>query len=277
MPELPEVEAAAQRLRNVLVGRSIGQVTVWHPAVRRTLPAAAQRALTGVRVERIERRGKIQLLHLEDGAVLEVHFRMTGDWDIGRADDPSPAHERARFLTHDGVRISFVDSRALGVIRRHAPGHFRPPSLGPEPLTDAFTVDVFADALRRRTAPIKQVLLDQQVVAGVGNIYASEALWVARLHPETPARDLTRARLTALRDAIRAVLAAAPSARYYGAADATTDVEPVWQVYDREGESCGRCGRAIVRSVHGARSSYHCPRCQRRPGGTTTSPRAARP
>lgn len=270
MPELPEVEAASRRLREAVAGRTFAQVTVQHPALRRALPAAAQRALIGAGVERVERRGKIQLLHLDDGAVLEVHFRMTGDWDIGTTDDPPPPHERARFMTRDGVRVSFTDSRALGVIRRHAPGHFRAPPLGPEPLTDAFTVDAFAAALARRAAPIKQALLDQQIVAGVGNIYASEALWEARIHPATPARQLSRARVARLRDAIRLVLEHAPASRYYGtttsaATHADEDVvTPAWRVYVREDAPCDRCGHRIARLVQGGRSTYCCPRCQRR-------------
>ena len=268
MPELPEVEAAAQRLREAVLGQTIASVTVTHPALRRALPAAAQRALLGARLTRIDRRAKIQLLHLSDGAVLEVHFRMTGDWDIGVANDPAPAHERARIVTETGIRVSFTDSRALGIIRRHAPGTFTEPDVGPEPLTDAFTVEGFLATLARRSAPIKPVLLDQHVVAGVGNIYASEALWEARIHPATPARQLSKARVTRLRDAIRHVLSNAPAARYYGATptasdDHTTDAETMWQVYDREGAPCTRCGRAIVRSVQAARSTYHCPRCQR--------------
>lgn len=259
MPELPEVEAAVTRLRSAVLGQTIAQVTVSHPSLRRSLPAAAQRALTGARIDRIERRGKIQLLYLNDGAVLEVHFRMTGDWDIGRADDPAPPHERARMTMQNGVRVSFTDARALGVMRRHAPGTFVVPDIGPEPLTDAFTAEQLHTTLARRATPIKPTLLDQRVVAGVGNIYASEALWEARIHPATPARQLTRARVTRLRDAIRLVLADAPAARYYG----TTDAEPTWRVYDREGEPCTRCGKPITRMVQGGRSTYFCARCQR--------------
>lgn len=263
MPELPEVEAAAQRLREAVLGHTVATVTVHHPSLRRTLSPAAQRALIGAGIERIERRGKVQLLHLSDGAVLEVHFRMTGDWDIGSVHDEAPPHERARIETGEGVRVSYTDARALGTIRRHAPGQFRAPVIGVEPLTDAFTVDALVAALARRRAAIKVTLLDQRVVAGVGNIYASEALWESRIHPETIASTLSAARAARLRDAIRLVLTTAPSGRYYGTV-AHDDETVAWRVYDREGEPCPRCTRAIARLVQGGRSTYVCPRCQRR-------------
>ena len=262
MPELPEVEAAAERLRAVAIGQTIAAVRVAHPSLRKQLPPAAQHALVGRRIDRVERRAKIQLVHLEDGSLLEIHFRMTGDWEFTRSADPSPAHARLQLSLRSGVMVHLVDRRALAVVRRHAPGAWQPPALGPEPLTDDFTVEGFAAALATRRAPIKTVLLDQHVVAGVGNIYAAEALWVARIHPATPAQALSTARVTRLRDAIREVLGSAPAGRYYArAGDAAVEH---WRVYDAEGAPCPRCGTRIVRLVQSGRSSYCCPRCQRR-------------
>ena len=262
MPELPEVEAAAGRLRGLAIGHTIVRVQVVHPAIRKRLPAGAQRALTGRQIDRVERRAKIQLLHLDDGSLLEVHFRMTGDWEFTPASAQPPAHSRLRLELSSGVTVHLVDGRALAVVRRHAPGAWVPPPLGPEPLTEAFAVEAFAAALATRRGPIKAVLLDQRVVAGVGNIYAAEALWVARIHPAAVARTLSVARLTRLRDAIREVLEHAPSGRYYAREEA--EAVAAWRVYDAEDAPCPRCQTRIRRLVQGARSSYYCPRCQRR-------------
>jgi formamidopyrimidine-DNA glycosylase len=160
------------------------------------------------------------------------------------------------------VRVSLVDSRALGVVRLHAPGTFVLPAIGPEPLTDDFTADGFRTALARRSGPIKPALLDQKLVAGVGNIYASEALWEARIHPATAANTLSRERVTRLRDAIRHVLETAPTERYYGRDD--VDESEIWRVYGRDGEPCRRCGATLKRLPQAGRSTFYCPRCQRR-------------
>jgi formamidopyrimidine-DNA glycosylase len=162
--------------------------------------------------------------------------------------------------------VSLVDSRAFSVVRFHAPGAFTLPDLGPEPLTDAFTVDGLCDALSRRRGPIKPALLDQKLVAGVGNIYAAEALWEARIHPAAAANRLSRDRVRRLRDAVRLVLDTAPAERYYGT-DAGTDAgteQERWRVYGREGEPCHRCAATVKRLPQAGRSSFYCPRCQRR-------------
>lgn len=262
MPELPEVEDAACRLRNAMVGRTIVSVTTHHAAQRRALPTATARALAGARVESVVRRAKLQLVTLSNGYVVEVHFRMNGDWDIGRESDPEPAHERVRWVLDDGTRVSLVDSRALCVVKAHKPGTFELPDLGPEPLDDEWTASALAASLARRSGPIKPVLLDQKVVSGLGNIYAAESLWEARIDPRTPARQLSRARVSRLRDAIRTVLGRAMPGRYY-ATKASPETDPsAWRVYDREGEPCVRCGRPIKRIVQAARSTFWCSGCQ---------------
>lgn len=264
MPELPEVEFARRRLEAAAAGRRIRRVELFHPAARRHLPPRDQRALEGVRITGVERRAKIQLVHLEDGTRLEVHFRMTGDWAFTGSPEAAPLHERIRFTLDNGTRVHLVDSRAFAVVRRHAPGTFVWPPLGPEPLTDDFTVEGFHGVLAERRAPIKPVLLDQRVVAGVGNIYASEALWEARIHPETPAAQLTRARVQRLRDAIRVVLTSAPEGRYYTTAPDGGAPEEHWRVYGRSGETCRRCASRIRDCTQSGRRSFFCPRCQRR-------------
>lgn len=260
MPELPEVEDAAQRLRNAMVGQRISSVDVFHPSIARTLTKGARRQLTGRTVTSVSRRAKIQLVSLDDGRLLEVHFRMTGDWEIGRAGDPVPALERARITCDDGTRVSFVDARAFGVLRLHEPGAFELPALGPEPLDAAFDTSVLAEALAPRRGPIKPVLLDQRVVAGLGNIYAAEALWVARIRPDVAANSLSRARVARLRDAIQLVLREATGGRYY---ERGGGERGGWRVYDREGAPCPRCSARITRVVQAGRSTYCCRRCQR--------------
>lgn len=271
MPELPEVERATNLLRDALLGRVLVDVRTRHPSARRALPDAEARSLAGRRVERIERRAKYQLLTLDDERVVEVHFKMTGDWAIGPATLPPPALERVQLLTDDGTRISLVDGRAFAIVRVHQPGVAFLPPLGPEPLDPAWTAAYLAAALTRRHGPIKPVLLDQRVVAGLGNIYAAEALWEAAVHPAARASRLSPRRLERIVAAARLVLERAPSRRYYGqrtTEDGYTyalgdgDSER-WHVYDREGDPCDRCGAPIRSRPQAGRTTYYCGRCQR--------------
>jgi len=261
MPELPEVEHAAARLRQAALGRVVASAAVSHPSLARNLPPAACARLTGRQIVAIERRAKIQLVTFEDGQLLEVHFRMTGDWNLGDQNDQAPAYERVRIVCTDGTRISLVDSRAFAVIRLHAPGAFVLPPLGPEPLTDALSPEGLREALRTRRGPIKPVLLDQRIVAGIGNIYASEALWEARIHPAARANRLSLSRLTRLVVAIRVVLLRAQGNRYHAPTLGAGD--PEFQVYDRAGQPCGRCGRTVRRIAQAGRGGYYCARCQK--------------
>ena len=205
MPELPEVEAAAVIARRILVGRSLAAVTTHHASQRRALPPRVAQRLVSRRVVRVERHAKHQHIVLDDGAIVAVHFRMNGDWAIARPHDPLPQYARIVFATTNGTRLCLVDSRALCTATYHAPG--APPTLdlGPEP--DALTAARLRDALARRAGPIKTVLLDQRVVAGLGNIYAAEALWRARLHPALRARTLSDRQLQALVRGIKVAIA----------------------------------------------------------------------
>lgn len=259
MPELPEVAHAASLLRRAVTGRQIARLCVLHPALRRRLGDAAARSLAGARIERVEQRGKHQLLVLDGGRLLHAHFRMAGDWAIGRVGDPEPRHARALLELTDGTRVALVDPRALATLAL-LPADASPlGALGPEPLDDAFGAGPLAAALARRRGAIKPVLLDQRVVAGIGNIYAAEALWEARIDPRTPAARLGRVRLERLVDAIRTVIRRAQRApgRYRNGA------EQGLLVYDREGEPCLRCGAPIRRIVQAGRSTYFCAKCQR--------------
>lgn len=260
MPELPEVEHASRVVRKAMVGRKLADVRVLHRSQRRTFPPRDVARVKGATVIGVERRGKHQLLRLSTGAVLVVHFRMTGDWDIGQSVDPVPRFARVVFELDDGSRVSLDDPRALSSVVLYRDGKESLPALGPDAADPSVTVETFGAALAKRRVPIKLALLDQRVLAGVGNIYAAEALWLAKVAPTAVASSLTRARQAALLEAVRAVLEKAQrlTGRY------RNDGVGRFEVYDREGEPCSRCGSKIKRITQGQRSTYYCPRCQKR-------------
>ena len=256
MPELPEVERAVRIVREAVVGRTLASVRLLHPALRRRVAPRVLRALRGATIARVERRGKHQLLHLVDGRILHVHFRMNGDWIVDRRTDPLPRFARAELAFTDGHRVVLDDSRALSTFDVHPAD--APPmlALGPEPNDGALTPASLRAAFEGRRAPVKVALLDQRLIAGLGNIYAAEALWRARIDPRAAAGTLDLAAVRRLLSAIRAVIARATGGRYTESGGARLDV------YDREGHPCRRCGTAIQRIVQAGRSTYLCPVCQ---------------
>jgi formamidopyrimidine-DNA glycosylase len=256
MPELPEVEAALVQLRRHAVGRTIMRVRLLHPALERRLRPAQLRALARASIRRVERRGKHQLLHLDDGRVLHAHFRMNGDWAIGETGAPLPKFARAAIDFDDDTTLVFVDSRALGTLDLHPAGVELELGLGPDAADPAWTANDLLAALAARRGPIKPALLDQRLVAGLGNIYAAEALWRAKIGPRAPCRSLPRAKVVALRKAIATVILRATGSRY------TDDDTVKLDVYDREGLPCRRCRTPIERIAQGGRSTYFCPTCQ---------------
>ncbi|PKN55456.1 MAG: DNA-formamidopyrimidine glycosylase [Deltaproteobacteria bacterium HGW-Deltaproteobacteria-14] len=270
MPELPEVETVRRELAPWLTGRTILR------ARRELAPAgpkyAGLEAASGQRVGSVDRRGKFLILPLSRGDELIIHLGMTG------MISPAPPADHVRVtLTLDGPApnvLYFRDPRRFGRFLV-APGGDRSAlptlaNLGPEPLSPEFTVARFAAGLNRRTC-VKAALLSQRAVAGLGNIYVDEALWRVRVHPETPAHTLSRARIAALREAIVAVLGAAVEARGTTLSDyRTVGGEEGGYVgrldaYGRDGEPCRRCGTALVRTVVAQRGTHFCPRCQRPP------------
>jgi formamidopyrimidine-DNA glycosylase len=256
MPELPEVQAAVDELRRRAKGREIARLQLLHPALRRRVCPKVARSLAGARVSRVERRGKHQLLHLDDGRVLHVHFRMNGDWEAASASDELPRFARATIDFTDGTRLVLVDSRALATLDVHPAGADLALGLGPDAADPAWSAAQLGAALAHRRGPIKPALLDQKLVAGLGNIYAAESLWRARIDPRLPARDLTPPRVRKLRQAIAAVIERATGSRY------TDDDRVKLDVYDREGKPCRRCRAPIERIVQAGRSTYFCPVCQ---------------
>jgi formamidopyrimidine-DNA glycosylase len=289
MPELPEVETIRRQLAPKVVGRTLRELAILDPRWSRPLaPAALVDALQGRRVEALERRGKYLVWRAEGDVHLLIHLRMTGTllWDPADAD---AAHERVRFDL-DGARLSFCDPRRFGTGELAVGGPaltaFFDARLGVEPLSDAFSGSYLRAQARGRRAPIKAFLLDQRRIAGVGNIYADEALFRARLHPLRPAGALTRAQCDALRDAVVSALEAG-----IDAGGATIDdfrhVDGVYGgfqhdflVHRRRGEACTACGGEIVKFVAAGRGTYACETCQPRPrrarrsGGQAASARS---
>jgi formamidopyrimidine-DNA glycosylase len=256
MPELPEVESAVRRLRKAAVGKTIADASVLHAALERRLSNARLRSVRGARVASVDRRGKHQLMRLADGRLLHAHFRMTGNWTMDRADEPLPRFARAYVSFDDGTRVVLDDPRALSTLDLHARNAEPDLGLGPEPSDAAIDADYLLEVFARRRGPIKPVLLDQRVIAGLGNIYAAESLWHAKISPLVAAPDLSRRQVTALIRAIRKVIKAATGARY-----TDSDVSRL-AVYDREGKPCRRCRTTIERIVQAGRSTYYCPGCQ---------------
>ena len=262
MPELPEITAAAAQFSAALQGKTLARAETLHRSFTRRLPKKHADSLAGRTVTSVTRRGKHQLIHFSHGAVLLAHFRLNGEWEVARDGDPVPRFARVILTAANGTRVALVDSRALSSLELAASAEAAAaalPDLGPEPDDPAFSAHTLGASLARRRGPIKLALLDQRVVAGLGNIYTVEALWLAQLSPFAPAAKLGPARLTRLVRAIRDVLRRAPAGRYW-LADRVTN----WRVYDREGSACRRCGTRIRRATQGARSTYYCPGCQKR-------------
>ena len=261
MPELPEVEVAARRLRAHVLERRVRAVRALHPRAARALPPEAAERVVGRRVVAVERHGKHQWLVLDDGARLHVQFRMNGDWWFGAADAADPPHARLRLALDDGGDVALVDSRALATVSLQPPGGEVAGRLGPDAVGDPrFDAAWLRAALRGRTQAIKPALMDQRVVAGIGNIYAAEALWRARIDPRTRAGALGPRRLARLVAAVADTLAAAltePGRQQDGEALGRL------HVYERAGAPCPRCAGPVRRIVQSGRSTYFCPRCQR--------------
>lgn len=239
-----------------MVGETIARVVLIHPALKRRIPPRALRSLRDHRVVSVLQRAKHQLLVIDDGRAVHVHFRMAGDWSIDRVDDELPPKARAAIEFTGGKRLLLVDPRALSAVTLVPKGQSPFDALGPDPSSSDFD-PAFAAALARRRGPVKPALLDQRVAAGVGNIYAAEALWEAQINPKAPANSLAPEQVTALAEFIRIVLGRgrASGTRY-------RDGVAALRVYDREGEPCLRCGTTIVRIVQAGRSTCYCPHCQ---------------
>lgn len=289
MPELPEVETVCRQLEPELEGRTIEQLEVYDERWCRPLPAAElEAAVEGATIEGLGRRGKYLLLGLDGGRTLLMHLRMTGNLVLvepdGAAIDPSEGrrlyegertteerHLRARFALDDGREVWFTDPRRFGealLLGDEALDAHLASRLGVEPLSAEFTPEALAEIAAGRTAPLKSFLLDQKGIAGVGNIYADEALFRARLHPLSPAGSMKPEHHAALRDAVVAALEAgidgggASIDDYRDGRGEPGTMQDEFLVHTREGEPCPRCSEGIRRIVVSGRSTYFCPSCQ---------------
>jgi formamidopyrimidine-DNA glycosylase len=271
MPELPEVETTRRGLAPVVTGRTIVAVRVSERRLRWPLPAGFEAALTGRRVLRIDRRAKYLLLTTDAGTLL-VHLGMSGSLRVLAADSARKAHDHVDFVLDSGRAVRFNDPRRFGSMHfiRGAPARHRLlRALAPEPLGAGFDADYLWARTRGRRAAIKTLIMNAAIVVGVGNIYASEALFRARLSPRRAAGRLSRAEVARLVSAIKRVLAAAIRAggttlRDYVSADGSPGYfRQKLFVYERGGAPCRVCRARVRHAVQGQRSTYWCPSCQR--------------
>ncbi|HET7142181.1 MAG TPA: bifunctional DNA-formamidopyrimidine glycosylase/DNA-(apurinic or apyrimidinic site) lyase [Candidatus Limnocylindria bacterium] len=302
MPELPEVETVARDLQRWVAGARItGAEVRWARTIRHPEPDQFSEEIRGAEIQRVGRRAKSVLIHLADGRVMTVALRMTGALIVAPAGTPDDPYARVVFGLADGRQLRYRDVRKFGRIglwegggltvrRTRRPAKRRVKEArapyrvgdvfgrhGPEPLARGFSAARLAERLKGRSARLKTLLLDQSFIAGVGNIYADEALWRARLHPMRKADSLAPDEVRRLHRAIRSVLRQGIANRGASFADYVgADGEPganaeELAVYRRTGEPCLRCGRTIQRVVIGQRSTHFCPHCQPAPQGEETA------
>ena len=283
MPELPEVEYVARQLREALVGARIMRVEVfWPRAVSQVTPEELAARLADRRVLAVGRRAKYLVLTLDNGESLVIHRRMSGNLRLVRADEAAP-YTRVAFTLSNGRRLLFTDPRKFGRVTIVSPDEL--PTLfhrlGPEPLDSEFTSDVLAERLAGHRRAIKTTLLDQSVVAGLGNIYADEALFRAGIHPLRSAASLTPDEIAALHAGIQGALQTGIAhggttfGRHRGLYDeAGGNLEHV-EVYRRTGQPCLRCGTPIIRIRVAQRSAHFCPHCQPAPAAADVSETSA--
>ena len=270
MPELPEVETTRRGLERLIVGRTIETLVVREPRLRWRVPQSLPARLEGKRISSLGRRGKYLLINVTEGSLL-VHLGMSGHLRFLAAPEALRVHDHVDVRLVGGGCVRFNDPRRFGSLHfaAHPERHRLLKDLGPEPLGEDFTVDYLAETSRGRRVAIKQHLMNSRVVVGVGNIYASEALFRAGVHPAHAAGRISRTRLERVVAGVRAVLEEAiglggTTLRDFVGGDGRPGYFKLeLRVYDREGAACEQCGTPIRRTVQGQRASYYCPRCQR--------------
>ncbi len=272
MPELPEVETVRRGLEQHLCGVCITSVKVYRRDLRLPVTKGLEKNVRGKPIARIDRRAKYLLIHLDQDEVLVVHLGMSGRLVLRSAGRSAhQTHDHVLFALDNGQEMVFNDPRRFGLVVRmkeeELAQHALFRALGPEPLSEAFSSEYLAAALASRSTPIKVALMDQSLVVGVGNIYASEALFRVGIHPQTPAKDCL-AKVAVLVQAIREVLLAAIASggstlrNYAKASGESGYFQHEFKVYGREGEACFSCADRVLRITQAGRSSFFCPTCQ---------------
>ncbi len=275
MPELPEVETVRRGLAHFLIGYRFTSAQGLHPRVLKPASLQPLDAVIGAKIKNINRRGKFLWFELDRNQALVAHLGMSGQFLVARKDRPAPGHVRAHFDLSKGLRrhqLLFSDQRTFGWLSveeltddiPHSAQH-----IALDPFDPAFNRDAVIAAMKSRKAAIKSVILNQEIMSGVGNIYADESLWRAKIHPEIPASDLSTKKITTLVDAAIEVMAEAVEvggtsfdAMYINVNGESGFFETSLAAYGQEGEPCPRCGRQIRRIAFGNRSSHFCPKCQ---------------
>jgi formamidopyrimidine-DNA glycosylase len=275
VPELPEVETVARSLEHALVGRRIAEVTriAWERSIAEPAPDLFRELLRDRPVLGVGRRAKYLLVRLDRDESLVVHLRMTGQLTLQNASTEPDSHTHVVLRLDDGRQLFFRDTRKFGRLwLLDSEGlQVLEQKLGPEPLDEALTAEEFRTLLRRRKGRLKPLLLDQKLIAGLGNIYVDEALWLARLHPLRVVTSLDDADIDRLHDAIREVLANAIDRRgtsfsdYRDATGEPGSNQDFLNVYERKGQPCPRCGTPIERTLVAQRGTHLCPTCQKLP------------
>lgn len=273
MPELPEVETVKRGLEVALPGAIAEKVTIRRHDLRHPIPESLIKQIKGKKFIQVKRRAKYLLIEMEGGMTLLSHLGMSGSWVVRKTGEYKPqTHDHVIITLNKGRELVFNDPRRFGLLlplkTKEVDAHALLAHLGPEPLEKAFSPVYLKDALKTRAGPIKTVLMDQKLVVGVGNIYASEALFRTKIHPATPAKQAA-GRAADIIAAIQAVLKEAiksggSTLRNY--AQASGDIgyfQHHFLVYDREGEPCTVCGTPITRIIQVGRSTYFCKHCQK--------------
>ena len=274
MPELPEVESVRRQLAPFIERRRFDRVVISDTRLTRPFdPRAIAGELEGEHVASLERRGKYLIVRFESGRGLLIHLRMTGSLRHGGAGTlPDDPYRRAVVRLDDGSDVAYRDVRRFGTWLVLEPDELEPylaARVGPEPLLDSYRARDLAERLSRRKAPVKAAILDQRTVAGVGNIYADEALWRARIHPLTPAESLDAGQVRALHRGIRRALEQGiarqgSTLRDYALPDGGSgSMQDEFKVYGHGGEPCDRCGTPIAKTRVAGRGTWYCPTCQR--------------
>jgi formamidopyrimidine-DNA glycosylase len=270
MPELPEVETVKNQLAPHITGRSISGVTLfWDKIVKEPSPQEFISRITKEKITGIDRHGKYLIFHLSSGDKLIIHLKMTGSLILQKDDAEPPKFTRAVIHLDDGQDIYFRDPRKFGVLKLVKDTKEIDNKLGPEPLGESFTLKSFAEGLAKRTAPIKALLLDQKFMAGVGNMYADEALFAARIDPCRASNSLRKTEIRRLYSAIREALIAgiqyggASIVTYYHPDGSRGTAQQHFNVAHGQKKSCPACGGLIKRIVVRGRGTYYCPRCQK--------------